>query len=777
MGYKVFYTKDFNGCLRSIERSGRRDVLRKVRAAMTEAQTNGSISDLSRTHHGESRLPSAEKYDLGSGHRLVVQLVDGVQKARAFLFAGDHEDAERWLEGHRNYRWVESEKDKTLQFVQVSDVAEPLHVPAERLDLESPESLLSLSLLRSLTDAEWSALPFDDDTRSYLRSVTALDYERDADGILEYVAGTTTYENAALAVDLLHHAHAREFDQLAQRVRLACGEARSPSAAETVRLMEAPENSEVVITFDDDVPLGELLEKGALSDWMLFLHQEQRRVAFRDFNGPVRLRGVSGSGKTSVLVHRARYLARKHGLPVLVVTLTESMRKLLEVLVRELCGVEQQLIDVLTLSQLAKQVIEQEHERGLRGFLLASNAQLDGALTAAEQACRSEPAFATSQFASWERATFRSFLKDEIQYVRSRLLPEHFDMYLDTKAFKRRGRGGALNEQGRRICLVGVRAWETRLASSGVLDNEGVTSLAATLLLEANHTFRRYRCAVADEVQDLSQVDLAILSNLNSPHGASLATAENGLFLVGDGAQTIYRRGFTLQAAGIAVAGRSFLLRKNYRNTYEILRAAYALIERFEFADADDDDFAGPSAPDYAKRRGERPRLVKCSTLQDEVELVAADIVRSIQDGARPAQICVIGATPFARSLVQRSLASRDVPTAELREDVGFDSDNVKISTIESAKGHEFASVYVLGLVEGVLPHAGAEEAEMAREAARLYVAMTRARDALWLSYNTQRDGPSRFLLPVQPFCDELEFTRGGLRPVLSMVAETSLAR
>jgi hypothetical protein len=94
MSYKVFYTKDFNSCLRTVERSGRRDILRKVRAAMTEAQTNGSISDLSRTHHGESRLPNAEKYDLGSGHRLVVQLVDGAQKARAFLFAGDHEDAE-----------------------------------------------------------------------------------------------------------------------------------------------------------------------------------------------------------------------------------------------------------------------------------------------------------------------------------------------------------------------------------------------------------------------------------------------------------------------------------------------------------------------------------------------------------------------------------------------------------------------------------------------------------------------------------------------------------
>lgn len=53
---------------------------------------------------------------------------------------------------------------------------------------------------------------------------------------------------------------------------------------------------------------------------------------------------------------------------------------------------------------------------------------------------------------------------------------------------------------------------------------------------------------------------------------------------------------------------------------------------------------------------------------------------------------------------------------------------------------------------------------------------MTRARDAFWLSYNTQRDGPSRLLLPVRPICDELEFMRGGLRPVLPMMSEDTLA-
>ena len=65
----------------------------------------GEIKSLPRTKHGETRIPDVEKYDLSDGYRLVVQLVDGVAKVRAFLFVGSHDDTQRWLDSHRNYRW------------------------------------------------------------------------------------------------------------------------------------------------------------------------------------------------------------------------------------------------------------------------------------------------------------------------------------------------------------------------------------------------------------------------------------------------------------------------------------------------------------------------------------------------------------------------------------------------------------------------------------------------------------------------------------------------
>src|SRR5439155_24796648 len=76
-----------------------------------------------------------------------------------------------------------------------------------------------------------------------------------------------------------------------------------------------------------------------LTDWMLFLHPEQRRLAERDYNGPARLIGVSGSGKTSVLVHRANLLARKYeDEQILVLTLNPALVQLLVHLLDMLCG-------------------------------------------------------------------------------------------------------------------------------------------------------------------------------------------------------------------------------------------------------------------------------------------------------------------------------------------------------------------------------------------------------------------------------------------------------
>jgi superfamily I DNA/RNA helicase len=108
-----------------------------------------------------------------------------------------------------------------------------------------------------------------------------------------------------------------------------------------------------------------------------------------------------------------------------------------------------------------------------------------------------------------------------------------------------------------------------------------------------------------------------------------------------------------------------------------------------------------------------------------------SQIVKDVADatGHTPGQICIVGPSVRTREEVQRALTRVGVEFTDLRQDADYESDRIKVSTIESTKGHEFGAVFIIGLVEGLLPSAGLAENEIPREAARLYVAMTRARE------------------------------------------------
>ena len=97
--------------------------------------------------------------------------------------------------------------------------------------------------------------------------------------------------------------------------------------------------------------------------------------------------------------------------------------------------------------------------------------------------------------------------------------------------------------------------------------------------------------------------------------------------------------------------------------------------------------------------------------------------------------------------------------------------ERVTLMTLHVAKGLEFAVVFIIGLEEGLLPHARAiQEGQVEEERRLIYVGMTRAKERLYLSYAVQRSlygsymqsPPSRFLAELPQA--ELEGLALGLR-------------
>ncbi len=82
---------------------------------------------------------------------------------------------------------------------------------------------------------------------------------------------------------------------------------------------------------DGQEELRRVIEEDDFGSWRVFLHPEQRRYVSRSYSGPFRLSGGAGTGKTVVLIHRARSLARRNPAARIVLTtfttnLAESLK-------------------------------------------------------------------------------------------------------------------------------------------------------------------------------------------------------------------------------------------------------------------------------------------------------------------------------------------------------------------------------------------------------------------------------------------------------------------
>lgn len=94
------------------------------------------------------------------------------------------------------------------------------------------------------------------------------------------------------------------------------------------------------------------------------------------------------------------------------------------------------------------------------------------------------------------------------------------------------------------------------------------------------------------------------------------------------------------------------------------------------------------------------------------------------------------------------------------------DRDRLELMTIHSAKGLEFKNVYVVGLNDGILPHEKTLEERgdngLEEERRLLYVAMTRAKDRLYLYSNVVGSfgdvKPSRFIKEIFPTMEEVTY-------------------
>lgn len=515
------------------------------------------------------------------------------------------------------------------------------------------------------------------------------------------------------------------------------------AASEDERLLKGLQHPAAQMTFawiESNDELRRVVEGGDFGAWRVFLHPEQRKYVSRGYNGPFRLSGGAGTGKTVVLLHRARHLAKASPDPRLLVTtfttnLAEQMRTDLARLDPELAfteelggaGVRVSGIDALASAVLKRAgddiALDAETVLGVSTTQVTSRTAHNAWEAAIEDAGSGLPAVLRSD----------AFFAAEYAAV---ILPNHITQRDAYFKVRRPGRGVALDRTKRSAVWDVVESYRARARVDGTVDfTEAATLAAAHCRRRAEETGEHLADhALVDEGQDLSPAHWQLLREL-------VAEGPNDLFIAEDSHQRIYGQRLVLSAYGIRIVGRSQRLTLNYRTTAQNLAWAVRVLEGASFVDLEED---AEQASDYrSARSGPAPRTYPCANLSAELDN-AADLVKGwLDEGVAPETMAILVRTTAQRDRVVAGLGERGVTVR------GVDRGAIKpgqpvAMTMHRAKGTEFSRVLLFGVSEGSIPGPLREQAyspdaaddAMLRERSLLYVAATRARDELAVSWS-----------------------------------------
>ena len=446
--------------------------------------------------------------------------------------------------------------------------------------------------------------------------------------------------------------------------------------------------------------------------WIVFLHPEQQQLVERAFNGPARVSGSAGTGKTIVALHRAVFLARKHPESrVLLATFSQTLAKALHTRVKRLLGNEPRLAERIEVQSL--------DVLGVRLFKLhvgkveiATHAEVVALIRNA------------SQKVGGHKFTLPFLVSEWTEVVDAWQLQS----WEESRDVTRLGRKTRLSEPQRRMLWSIFEQSQLSLAETSRLTTASLfTRLGQTLKLAKHPPFD---FAVVDESQDLAVFHLRFLASLGTKYPDSL-------FFAGDLGQRIFQQPFSWKSLGVDIRGRSRSLRINYRTSHQIRSHADRLLEP-EVTDVDGNQET--RADTVSVFNGPPPTVVVLGNMEAEEAEVAKWLEARQKEGVQPHEMGV-----FVRSSEQLDRATTAatksrIPFRILDDNVETMAGHLSVGTMHLAKGLEFRAVVVMACDDEVIPlqsriEAVGDDSDLREvyetERHLLYVACTRARDHL----------------------------------------------
>ena len=499
---------------------------------------------------------------------------------------------------------------------------------------------------------------------------------------------------------------------------------------------------------ESDEDLRRAIEGLSFAEWQLFLHPQQRALVERRANGPMRVSGGAGTGKTVIAVHRAVELAKrdKAGGQEPRILLTTYTRNLADDLRRQVAQLEPRLpfteklsepgVMVSGLDRVARMILQQA---GARISPIAQEVigQSRGRVLTYPRENVWQEVLTLMGDELPEGLRSADFLESEYELI---VLPQRVTTLKQYLRVRRPGRGVALDRSKRAAVWKAMERYRDRSADLGVTSFDEQLALAAAWLDQeaALGTPRPFRHVLVDEAQDLTPAHLQLLRALVEP-------GPDDLFLAEDSHQRIYGKKITLSHYGIQVRGRSRRLTRNYRTTRQNLDVAFGILDPGTYEDmegqAEEHHYVSP-------RSGPEPLLLHATDRADELSKAAELLTVWLEqdrdsEASTPESIAILVRDRYQRDAVANGLAQHGIEVRAVDREAAGRGRPV-VMTMHRAKGLEFRKVLLFDVSKNAIPRplrdqqysdADRDDA-LLRERSLLYVAATRARDQLAISWS-----------------------------------------
>ncbi len=678
-----------------------RNQQRSARELISKFRSNPTSGGLNYERIHAAKNPHMRSLRFGRGYRAIVYR-PSQGNTYVLLWADKHDDAYTWASRHECGVNTETGAIQVWDTVPPPPVQPPKAVQYQKAPSPPPETSFSSLRARELTRlgvpsaiAEevrgWNG---EDDLERNQRRLPDEAYE----SLFYFLAGES-YEKLV-------------------RDREAPKEPVDPN--DLASALQRDDSRSRFVLIHDQTELEKMLN-APLEKWRVFLHPNQRKLVERDRNGPTRVLGAAGTGKTVVAMHRAKWLASRatDSKRILFLTFNKNLAIDIRTNLSHICSEqEMQRIEVRTLDSWVFGYLKRRD----CDFQILFNRDKQ----AWKQALRLKPD---------DLGLPDSFYRLEWKHV---VQANGITSARGYKQVSRVGRGTPLNRPGRARVWRVFEEYRRQLSEQGLKEANDAYA-AAVDLIGSDPQHLGYSSVIVDEAQDLGQPAFRLIRQL-VPEG------KNDLFITGDGHQSIYDRKVVLGRCGINIRGRSLKLKLNYRTTEQTRSWAVRLLEGRTIDDLDGglDDNSGIRS----LTEGPEP-VVRAYQSSAEQAKAIADYLKALKkQGESLASTCVLARTKSERDQIANLLHGHGLNVFLIeRESDDGSKPGVRLASMHRVKGLEFERVVLASMNEGLVPlrvvmaNAPDEQAEIAAETmerALVYVAASRAKkELLVLSYGT----------------------------------------